>query len=246
MKISIITACYNSEKTISRTIESILNQTYQDIELIVIDGDSSDDTLEKLNNYSKNISFMISERDNGIYDALNKGLKQSNGDIIAFLHSDDFYPNNKILENVINQFKINDKVDIVLGDIAFIDNNKNFKRFYSGENFNFNYGIMPPHPSTFIKKKYYNSYGNFNLKYKIASDYDLLFRFIILNKAGIRYSNNILVYMKPGGKSNKNIYSIFNLNKEIYDIHKSHNKPIRLFNLLRKIPIRLAELIHEK
>ena len=246
MKISIITACYNSEKTISRTIKSILSQTYSNLELIIIDGASTDRTLEIVDFYKNNISYIISEKDNGIYDALNKGLKKANGEIIAFLHSDDFYSNPKVLEHVINEFKIGNKVDIVLGDVAFLDDGKNIKRYYSGKNFNFQYGIMPPHPSTFIKKKYYEIYGNFNTKYKIASDYDLLYRFIILKNANYTYSKNILTYMSPGGKSNESFFSTYNLNKEIYSIHKTHKNPIKFYNLLRKIPIRLAEVLYAK
>ena len=130
LKISIITACFNSEKTISKTIESILSQSYKDIELIIIDGASDDKTIDIINSYKDKISYMISEKDNGIYDALNKGLEKANGEIISFLHSDDYYSNTKILEYVIDQFKKNKKVDIVLGDVAFIDNNQKIKRFY--------------------------------------------------------------------------------------------------------------------
>ena len=241
MKISIITACFNSEKTIKKTIESILSQEYNNIEYILIDGDSSDSTISIIDNYKNNVAKVISEKDNGIYDALNKGIALATGDIIGFLHSDDYYPNPSIISTVVDNFK-NNHIDMVWGNIAYVDGNGECKRHYSGKNINFNVGVMPPHPSVFIKRKSYQKHGEFNLNYKIASDYDLLFRFIVLNKLTHLYDKNIIINMTPGGTSTKNIFSTIRLNKEIYQIHKSHNRPIRIMNLLKKIPRRLGEL----
>ena len=152
-KISLITACYNSEKTIAKTINSIIIQDYSNVEHIVIDGASADSTISILNKYKNNISKIISEKDNGIYDALNKGIHLATGDIIGFLHADDFYPQKNIITNVIKSFMSDSNLDIVLGDVAFINKHGKISRYYSGENFNFDIGIMPPHPSAFIKKK---------------------------------------------------------------------------------------------
>ena len=241
-KISLITACYNSEKTIAKTINSIIIQDYSNVEHIVIDGASADSTISILNKYKNNISKIISEKDNGIYDALNKGIHLATGDIIGFLHADDFYPQKNIITNVIKSFMSDSNLDIVLGDVAFINKHGKISRYYSGENLNFDIGIMPPHPSAFIKKKCYEKFGLFNTNYKIAADYDLLFRLLKMNNIKYTYSKDIVVYMKPGGKSNKNFLSTINLNKEIYKIHKSYNSPIGILNLLQKIPIRIKEM----
>ena len=144
MKVTIITACYNSEKTVQRTIESVLSQNYHNIEYIIIDGKSSDQTMPIVNNYKNKITSIISENDKGIYDALNKGLKIANGDIIGFLHSDDFYPKNNIISSISDIFRKKPEIGIVIGDVAFVKNNNEIKRKYSGENFNFTIGIMPP------------------------------------------------------------------------------------------------------
>ena len=243
LKVSLITVCYNSEKTIEKTIKSVLSQDYNNIEYIIIDGHSTDSTMSIINKYKSNISMIVSEKDDGIYDALNKGSKLSTGDIIGFLHADDSYPDNRIISNMIRKFTTHKELDIILGDVIFTDKNGNKGRFYSGKNFNFNLGIMPPHPSVFIKKSCYENFGYFNTKYKIASDYDLLYRFIQLNNVKYLYSKDILVNMISGGASNKSIMSVINLNKEIYDIHQSHGYPISLIDLFRKIPVRIKEVL---
>jgi glycosyltransferase involved in cell wall biosynthesis len=245
MLVSIITVCYNSEKTISNTIESIINQDYPNIEYIIIDGKSSDNTLNIIKTYKQDYIKVISDRDNGIYDALNKGAHLATGDIIGFLHADDFYPNKNTISNVIKSFKGNNNLDIILGDVAFINKNEEIGRYYSGKNFNFDIGIMPPHPAVFINKNCYEKFGYFNTDYKIASDYDLLFRFIELNNVKYMYSKDIVVHMMPGGVSNKNIFSSIKLNKEIYQIHESHNQPISVFSLFKKIPRRISELVRQ-
>ena len=243
MKISLITVSYNSEKTIERTIRSVLSQDYLDIEYIIIDGDSSDNTLDIIQKFKKRISKVISEKDSGVYDAMNRGLLLASGQIIGFLHSDDYYPQNNIISNVINNFLNQTDTKLVIGDIALLNKKKKITRYYSGSNFNFQIGIMPPHPSVFIKKDCYKKFGNFNENYKIAADYDLLLRIIKIGKIKYSYSKTILVYMQDGGISNKNIFSKIYLNKEIYNIHKFHKTPISLFNLLKKIPTRFRELL---
>ena len=152
MKITLITVCFNSEETISRTIQSVINQKYSQIEYIIIDGGSTDSTLSIIEKYKKFISIIKSENDDGIYDAINKGIILATGDLVGLLHSDDYYPNSQVITNVITSFKNDISLDIVLGDVAFIDGNENVARYYSGENFNFNIGMMPPHPSVFLKR----------------------------------------------------------------------------------------------
>ncbi len=242
-KVSIITATFNSEKTVKKTIDSILSQDYKNIEYIIMDGESSDSTVSIIESYKENITKFISERDNGIYDALNKGVRLASGDIIGFLHSDDFYADKSIISNVVQNFKDQIAPDIVIGNVTFVNEKNEIDRNYSGENFNFNIGIMPPHPSVFIKKRCYEKFGYFNTDYKIAADYDLLFRFLKIKKAKYLYSKNITVNMLSGGLSNKNIMSILLLNKEIYKIHQSHNAAISLLDMAKKIPKRIREIL---
>ena len=247
MKISIITVCYNSQKTISETIESVIRQKHLDKEYIIIDGGSSDDTLSIIKKYQNHIDKLISEKDNGIYDAINKGLKQANGDIIGLLHSDDHYPSDNVL-SVVSQSFDNNNVDIVWGNVALIDENNNIKRFYSGKLIDlssFDIGIMPPHPSVFVRRSCYQKFGNFNLNYKISADYDLLLRFLKIERLEYLYNSQILINMRLGGLSNSGIVSLYKINKEIYKIHKANMIPISIFGLLKKIPLRIKELINK-
>jgi glycosyltransferase involved in cell wall biosynthesis len=243
--VTIITACYNSALTIEKTINSIISQNYSEIEYIIIDGLSTDKTSQIISKYKSQISRIISEPDKGIYDALNKGLKVSSGDIIGFVHSDDILANNSVISDIVSMFKVNE-FDIIWGDLI-IENisSKKIKRFYSGGRIgrkSFNIGVMPPHPATFIRTTVYKKFGSFNTLYKISSDYDLLFRFIVLSKVSYGYINKVLVIMSDGGISNSSWFNKLLLNFEIIKIHKYHKKPIKLSNLIKKIPFRLKEI----
>lgn len=238
--VSIITVCYNSEKTISDTIESVINQSYKNIEYIIIDGMSSDDTINIVNNYinsCSNIKFrVISEKDKGIYDAMNKGIKLCNGDIVGIINSDDFYFNNYVIDNVVNEFLMND-VSIVYGDIVMSDANdtkKILRRWVAGEG-KFNTGWSIPHPSTFIKKEIYNHYGDFDINFSISADYDLLYRFVELKKCNYCYINNNLVNMRLGGESTSGIKNIFKGNYEVFKSLKKNKAKFPLLILLKKI-----------
>jgi glycosyltransferase involved in cell wall biosynthesis len=247
IKVSLITVCYNSEKTIRDTIESVIGQNYPDIEYIIVDGGSQDKTLSIIASYSHLIKKIISEEDNGMYDAMNKGISYASSDIIGILNSDDVFADENVVSNIVEIF-IKRKIKVVWGDVAFVDNRNRIRRLYSGDRISrtsFNHGIMPPHPSVFIKKECYDIFGNFNIKYEIASDYDLLLRFLNLNNLKYYYFNKVLVKMKIGGKSNQSIRSIIALNKEIYEIHYSNGIPISIFNLLKKIPRRILELFNK-
>ena len=245
MKISIITVCLNSEKTILETIKSVEKQTHQNIEYIIIDGGSNDQTLSIVKSYDNLITKIISEKDFGLYDAINKGLEISSGEVIGILNSDDVYANSNIISMVETVFTENN-VDIVWGDIAFINDDNYVKRIYSGNGISpesFDIGIMPPHPSVFIKKKCYEKFGNFSLKYKIASDYELLLRFLKVHELNYFYCPELFVKMKLGGESNKTLLNIIKLNKEVYKIHKEYGFKLNLF---KKIPKRILEVINLK
>ena len=158
MKITIITVVYNNYKTIKTAIESVLNQTYNDIEYIIIDGGSTDGTLDIINNYKDKISLFISESDNGIYDAMNKGVNLSSGDLIGILNSDDLYDNNIVIQNVVNEFLIDKNLDILYGDLVYvnkIDTTKIIRKWFSSQYYKnyFEDGNVPPHPSLLLKRK---------------------------------------------------------------------------------------------
>jgi glycosyltransferase involved in cell wall biosynthesis len=246
MKITLITVVRNNENTIENTIKSILSQKYKDIEYIIIDGASTDGTIKVINKYKKNINKFVTEPDRGIYDALNKGINISTGEIIGFLHADDWYPRVDILTNVSNEFTDNKNLDIIWGDVAFVNAKNERIRYCSGKNINFNIGIMPPHPSVFIKRQCYEKYGAFNINYRIAADYDLLYRLIVKYKLITKYSKRIIVNMSPLGISNKNLFSKYILNSEVCKIHKHHNNSIKYFDIFKKYLRRIKELKNQK
>ncbi len=224
MKISIITATYNSAKTIKDTLESVAKQNYKNIEHIVVDGVSKDNTINIAKEYGVKI---ISEKDNGLYDAINKGIKLSTGEIVGILNSDDFFPNNTIIQKVVDAFKKN-STDAVYGNIAFVkpENLSKIVRQYNSGKFTptkFKYGYMPAHPSFYATKKCFEQYGYYHTDYKIAADYELLMRFIFTNKISTTYINENLVYMRTGGVSNQNLKSRYILNKEIIKACKANN-----------------------
>ena len=186
MKVSIITVCYNSEATIRDTIESVFAQDYSDIEYITVDGGSSDGTLDIIQEYEKRIDIVISESDNGIYDAMNKGIQSATGDVIGILNSDDFFEYPSVISDVVNQFKCNPESNLVFGDVVIVDptDTKKIVRFYRSNKFKtwkLRFGWMPPHPSSFFKRSAYVLAGNYSLDYKIAADYELFVRMLMVH-----------------------------------------------------------------
>ena len=198
MKISIITITYNSGKTVEDTLKSVAAQSYKNIEHVVIDGASKDNTLDIVKSFP-NVK-LLSEPDKGIYDAMNKGVAMTTGDIVGILNSDDFYPSDDIIQKVVDAFNAN-KVDSIYGDVKFVSPNNLNKvtRYYSSAKWNpekFAYGYMPAHPSFFVKKECYEKFGDFKTDYKISSDYELLIRFLYVNKISYHYIQEPLVTMR--------------------------------------------------
>ena len=220
MKISIITATYNSGRTLRHTIESVLRQTYQDIEYLIVDGCSKDDTLEIVKDYESKFGDKmrwISEPDNGIYDAMNKGLRMATGDVVGILNSDDFYTSDDIVETI--AANMSDEVDAVYGDIHFVEDANLDKcvRYYTSKYFRpwqMRFGFMPAHPSFYCRRSVYEKYGRFDSTMGIAADFENLLRLIFINKIKIRYINKDFVTMRTGGASNSNVRSRITLINE--------------------------------
>lgn len=218
MKISIITACFNSERTIAGAIESVLSQDYRDVEYIVVDGKSSDRTLSVVEKYRSRITRVISEKDHGIYDALNKGIGLATGEVIGFLHSDDYYAHPGILSSVAAEF-VSGNADSVYGDLQYVDkeNPQRVIRHWKSGAYHKNIflsGWMPPHPSFFLKRECYERFGTFNTSLKSAADYELMLR--MLHKHGIStaYLPKVLVKMRVGGQSNASLINRIRANRE--------------------------------
>ena len=238
MKISIITATYNSEKTILDTIVSVNNQTYPYIEHIIVDGKSKDDTLKIIESVPNRVKKIISETDKGIYDAMNKGIDLATGDVIGILNSDDFYNSPTIIQEIMSVFE-NQNCDAVYGDLVYVDNENTNKviRYWKSQKYSkglFKKGWHPAHPTFFVKREVYDRYGKFNLKYKIAADYEIMLRFI--EKYGIKmiYLPKIIVKMRVGGASNQGIKNIIQANKESYVAWNDNQLKISLIQFLRK------------
>jgi glycosyltransferase len=206
MKASIITACLNSVATIEDTIKSILMQDYKDIEHIVIDGGSTDATLQVIEKYRNKIAVFVSEPDNGIYNAINKGIKLSSGELIATLNSNDIYADPGIVARMV-EFISSQNLDAAYGDLVYIDSldtNKVVRYWQPGKYRRgaFSHGWVPPHPTFFCRKKFFEKFGYFNDKFQIAADFELMLRFMEKHKIKVGYLPKCIVKMRTGGKAN--------------------------------------------
>ena len=217
MKISIITVCYNSAATIEKTIQSVAAQTYKNIEYIVVDGNSKDTTVAIIKKHEAVITKWISEPDKGLYDAMNKGIEMTTGDIIGIINSDDTFYNNLVLEEVA-KFHANNKIDASVGNIVQHKENGNVVRRYSAQNWQpekLKIGFMPPHPSIFFKRELFQQFGGYNLGFKIGADYELITRFFLKNKIVWKYSGITTTAMLVGGLSSSGTSSYKLITKEI-------------------------------
>lgn len=205
MKVSIITVVRNNKDTIKDAINSVINQTYKDIEYIIIDGASTDGTVEIVKSYGNKISKFVSEPDKGLYDAMNKGIKLATGDVVGILNSDDFYVDEFVIEKVVKIFE-EKEVDSLFADIVFVqsDNLNKVIRYYDSSVFTpltFAYGLAPAHPSFFVKREVYAQYGLFRTDLKIAADFDLMVRFLYKHKISYYYMQEAIIKMRMGGVS---------------------------------------------
>jgi len=217
MKISIITVCFNSSKTIEKTLQSVKNQIYSNIEYIIVDGNSKDGTKKIIDSYKEIISKYVSEKDKGLYDAINKGIELATGDIIGILNSDDIFTDNFVLEKIA-KFHLDNRIDASVGNITQFNKNKKIIRKYSAKNWHpdkLKIGFMPPHPSIFFKRDLFERYGNYQLDFVSGADYELIIRFFLKNKITWKFSNITTTSMLIGGISSSGYKSYKLISREI-------------------------------
>ena len=239
MKISLISISYNSESTISKTFQSVKNQSFNNYEYLLIDGGSKDGTLN-IAKEQDHISKIVSEPDKGIYDALNKGIKNSTGEIIGFLNSDDTFYDEDSLKHIVDAF--DDDTDCVFGDLIYTDKNENIKRVWKGSAFKkgaFKKGWMPAHPTFYCRRSVYEKLGLYDDSFKIAGDFELMLRFLEKHNIRSKYIPKTLVNMKVGGASNDGLKSKLDILKEefrAFDQNEiSINKLSYIFHKAKKI-----------
>jgi glycosyltransferase involved in cell wall biosynthesis len=247
IKISIITAVYNRVDTIGRSINSVQTQDCVDYEHVIVDGQSDDGTLRKINEKLDSRTVLSSEPDEGIYDALNKGLARSTGDVIGFMHSDDLYHDDTILKRVSDIFSGGD-VDIVYGDAVFFQKDQPDKivRIYKSGEYSVKrlaWGWMPSHPSMFIHKSIYEKYGYFKTDYKIAADYEFLCRIMTGGRLNVSYLPEVFVRMQVGGASTGGFRNTLQLNKEVLRACRENRIYSNMLMILSKYPVKMLQFL---
>lgn len=248
MKISIITVVYNNERTIKDALESVCGQTYGNIEYVIIDGGSRDKTVVIINDFKDKLGYFISEKDNGIYDAMNKGIKASTGDVIGILNSDDLYHDSTVIQTVMDYFNQDVNLDIVFGDLVYVksDNVDKVIRYWKSRPYfkkYFEMGNVPPHPSLFVKRKVYEQAGYFDLNYKLAADYEFMLRIFKKYSFKSNYINKIIVKMRLGGATNQSLSNIKRQNIEIINAWKNNNLNVPLLLMPLRLLKRLFQFI---
>lgn len=237
MKISLITATYNSAETLRDTLQSVLNQTFKDVDYIIVDGNSKDNTIEIVKEFEPKFEGRlrwVSEKDKGIYDAMNKGVKMAQGDIVGILNSDDFFASDNVLEKVNAAFTETPGIDGVYADVRYVDWNDTSKtvRMFSGKDFKREkicWGQMPPHPSFYVKRECYDKYGLYSLDYPICADYDMFVKMIWIENIKTLYINDIFVNMRSGGTSSNGLKVHRKIMRERMRCIREHNLPSNFF-----------------
>ncbi len=218
MKISVITVSYNSGSTIGDTIRSVVSQKYDDVEYLIVDGASKDNTSEIVKSFGSGVTFFLSEKDKGIYDAMNKGVSLAKGEVIGILNSDDFYSDENVLNHVMNLFE-ETGADALYADLDYVDQldtSRIVRKWRSGAYRDglFKWGWMPPHPTFFVKRAVYEKFGAYNLSLKSAADYELMLRLLHKHKLKVAYLPRTIIHMRTGGQSNVTIKNRIKANME--------------------------------
>lgn len=247
MKISIITVCFQSAATVRETIESVLAQDYPDVEYIVIDGGSTDGTMDIVREYGDRIDVVISEPDKGIYDAMNKGIRAATGEVVGMLNSDDFYTDNTVVRQLIECMEESGS-DTVYADLVLVDaeDTNRVIRYYDSSTFNagrLRFGWMPAHPTFMVKRSLYESYGGYSLDYRIAADFEMIVRLLHTAGASYSYLPVVGVKMRVGGASASGLRNSWVINREIVRACRTHGIKTSLARVLIKIPAKLMEYL---
>lgn len=254
MKISIITVTFNSDTTVQDTIESILKQKYQNYEYLVIDGGSKDNTVDIIKKYEPMFGGRMkwtSERDKGMYDGINKGIRMATGDVVGIINSDDFYHRTDIFDIIAKTFEENKDIQAIYGDVRFVhpDNLEKTVRYYSCKHWKpwrFRFGFMPAHPTFFTYKENFEKYGYYQYDYHIAADYELLIRHLYTNKVPAKYVPVDFMKMRTGGRSTNGWKANVLLNKEIVRACKENGIWTCMPLLFMKYFIKVFELLNTK
>ncbi len=245
MKITILTVTYNSERFLEDCINSVINQQYENVEHIIIDAVSTDATISIIQRYESHIAKWVSEKDEGMYDALNKGMKMATGDIIGILNSDDMLASANVLSEVAAAFKEH-SVDSIYGDIVYVDqmNTEKIIRYWKGVTYNryrFTYGWMPAHPSFYFKRELFAQLGGYESQFDTAADYEFMSRYLYYHKITAYYIPKLLVKMRIGGASNKTLKRRFNANRRDYQAMKKNTIPLPFIVSILKPLIKLHQ-----
>ncbi|RZK36803.1 MAG: glycosyltransferase [Pedobacter sp.] len=238
MKISIITVVYNAEKYIKDCIESILNQSYHDIEYIIMDGGSTDRTLQEIENYKHRVNHFISETDEGLYDAINKGIKIATGDVVGILNADDMLVSNDVICKIVDAFKNKPQTQAVYGDLNYITQISNkvvreWKSHQAGK-IDIENGWMPAHPTLYVRRELFETYGDYALDMGTAADYDLILRYFHKFTIKAIYLPFLMVNMRTGGLSNRSFTSLWKAMRYDYKALKRNNVPNALLVMIKK------------
>lgn len=250
MKFSIVTVVFNGVSTIKHCLASVDSQVYEAVEHIVIDGASSDGTQAVLDAHRDKLALMLSEPDGGIYDAMNKGISLARGDIIGFLNSDDFYANNQILSNVASLFSEDPRLDACYGDLIYTNqlDTSRIVRYWQSSDFTqgaFSNGWCPPHPTFFVRRSVYESFGGFDLNYRISADVELMMRLLEVHKIRVRYIPEVLVKMRMGGTTNKSLSNIWVQNQEVLRALRKNGLPANsMLFFAKKLLSRAKQFLH--
>ncbi len=250
MKVSIITVVHNNVRTIDDCIRSVLSQTYPNIEYIVIDGGSGDGTVDIIDRYKNKIARFICEPDEGMYDALNKGIKLSTGEMIGFLHADDLYAHERVIEIVVKNI-LSNNVESCYGDLEYVAKNNMYRvvRYWQSctyQNDMFQEGWMPPHPTFFVKRKVYLEHGTFNTDFKISADYELMLRFLAKHRVSTLYIPEVLVKMTMGGVSSGPLQNLILKTIEDYRAWDANGLRRRFYTIPWKILHKLPQFVRRR
>ena len=251
MKISVITVCYNSAATIADTFASVAAQSHPDVEHIVIDGGSTDGTVDIIKRHQPQIAHWISEKDRGLYDAMNKGLQKANGDVVGFLNADDVYYDGRVL-SVIAKKMSEENIQACFGDLVYVDpkNLQKIIRYWKSKPYKngaFKYGWVPAHPTFYAQKNVYLRHGGFDLSYQLASDFDIMCRFIEKHHIKTKYISQIFVRMRTQGETNKSIANIIKQNIEIVKSMKKNGANVAPGRfIVSKLASRIVQYVTSK